>query len=279
MKKGLSYVDWSISVGLFIVYLLVLFILLAPAFKSAESSDYLNNILKNGLDENITLELKKFPIYVKVITADSIFHRFTVGDLPEEFEEVIADGGESGTEKFTLYTQDEEEIDYRGVSHTGNTLAFKTYHADMGVTGNGQIGELPIYISPNEKVFISLGTPITPADTQSSDTTIGVAETITGIYENKFTKFFYGNGNLRDYTEVKNDLKYPEKNDFTVLIESIETEGDCYFDTLTYSDPEHLPKDRDLVNTLVYSDWVIRINDPPGTAIQRCPAQVTLKTW
>lgn len=276
MKKGLSYVDWSISVGLFIVYLLVLFILLAPAFQSSYSSDYLNKILKNGLDENIELELKRFPVYVKTDGLIGADKPFRINNLPQEFEDFYIEG-EDNMAKLGIFANDgTREILAKDYGDEGRVIQL---NADIGdiLEDEGPIGEMEFYLS-KEEIFIDYIEITDIASYAVFPGTVGVAETITGIYEETFNEFFPEDDLIRTHEIIKDELKYPDKDDFAIKVESLVEEGDinCHFTELTY---EGKPiEDRDLVNTLVYSDWVIRIN-PNDPGVFRCPAQVTLQTW
>ena len=86
-KRGLSYVDWTVSIGLFIIFTISIFILLGPAFKQDYSSDYLSSIIKDGIKENTSLELKRFPVFIRSETSiDSDTHQFTIDGIPEDFQ-------------------------------------------------------------------------------------------------------------------------------------------------------------------------------------------------
>jgi len=278
-KKGLSYVDWSISVGLFIVYLLVLFILLAPAFKSSGSSDYLNGILKNGLDENINLELKRFPLYVRTDGLSEAEAYFQIDNLPQEFEDYYdPGGGEDEVKKLGIFTKiSQTEITEKG--YYGDIILISENVRIILVDEGQSIGEVDIYLS-SDKLF-RVTEIITETTYAIFDGTVGVAETITGIHEDSFEDFFYNDlGEPEDYEFIKSELNYPDKNDFAIIVELIPdyTDPACNsFVTLEYKEADI--EDRDIVNTLRYSDNVIRINPGSEVGVYRCPVIVTLNTW
>jgi len=47
MKKGAIHIDWVISVGIFLVYIIVLLVLIKPSYKSAYEGDALTTMIKD----------------------------------------------------------------------------------------------------------------------------------------------------------------------------------------------------------------------------------------
>ena len=66
MKKGLTHIDWAMSIGLFIVYLIVLIILFRPAITTEDySGDFLSSIVKQGLIDDSYITIEKIPIFIR----------------------------------------------------------------------------------------------------------------------------------------------------------------------------------------------------------------------
>ena len=64
-KKGLSYIDWAVSLGIFIIYLLIVFILITPNLARDYDNDFLTSIIKEGLEEDTYWELSIYPLFVE----------------------------------------------------------------------------------------------------------------------------------------------------------------------------------------------------------------------
>lgn len=71
-KKG-DHVDWALSMGIFLLYLIGLFILLRPGITPVYDSSGILQILETNLMNNITYEVREIPIIIKkcIGTVDS----------------------------------------------------------------------------------------------------------------------------------------------------------------------------------------------------------------
>lgn len=71
-KKG-DHVDWAISMGIFLLYLIGLFILLRPGVTPTYKPEGLLQILETNLMNEITYEVREIPLFVKkcIGTVDS----------------------------------------------------------------------------------------------------------------------------------------------------------------------------------------------------------------
>ena len=258
MKKGLSYVDWSISIGLFIVYIITIFILLGPAFKQDYSTEYLNTIVQNGIEENISLELKRFPVFLRLDTIIPNNYQIGLNNIPEGIEGI-------DVEKIGFYTED----------HSLEIISKKTYSnqptveidIDYNLIGAIPIGpelssaKLWLYLS-TEKIFDFDHTPTGTALT--SNNAFGVAETIKGIYEPRFRLF-----SQNDYNTAKELINYPNQKDFAIEIYN-ETKIN---ETPILNYTKASPTEKDEVNVLLWANWLIH-NDT-----KRTPITILIKTW
>jgi len=59
MKKGASHVDWAISMGIFLVFIMLTFIFLRPGTEPVYKGDMLLKVVEDGLNENGTYLLDK----------------------------------------------------------------------------------------------------------------------------------------------------------------------------------------------------------------------------
>ena len=63
-KKGLSYIDWSISIGIFVIFILALFILVIPALDRRLDETYLISIVETGFKENTYYLIYSIPLFI-----------------------------------------------------------------------------------------------------------------------------------------------------------------------------------------------------------------------
>lgn len=64
-KKG-DHVDWAISMGIFLLYLVGLFILLRPGITPVYEPDGLLQILENNLMKEVTYEVREIPLFIEL---------------------------------------------------------------------------------------------------------------------------------------------------------------------------------------------------------------------
>nr|MBA4404853.1 hypothetical protein [Nanoarchaeum sp.] len=68
MKKGFVHIDWVISFGIFIVFLLLIFIWFGPAFEQNYDNDYLKTIAEQGFETETYVNVLEYPIYFESST-------------------------------------------------------------------------------------------------------------------------------------------------------------------------------------------------------------------
>lgn len=72
-KKGLIHVDWAISMGIFIVYILGMFIFLRPGVTPIHKPEALLDSVEENLKDSIYWTVKKTPLYVDNCMAGGVF--------------------------------------------------------------------------------------------------------------------------------------------------------------------------------------------------------------
>ncbi len=265
MKRGLSYVDWTISVGLFIIYIISIFVILGPAFKQDYSSEYLGNIIKNGLEENTSLNLKRFPFYIRLTDPTEQIpsgeYILDIINLPSEITE-ITDNDQFGVSNGTVFKFNKE--------YTGNppTIRAVLDLQDFGMNYPGDIGQGLIFLSEKE-IFSTYAITVEDPFERELKTTFGVAEDISGIYEDYFNDLFYNQYNPLTYEEIKEVLRYPKEKDFTIeIFQGVDFNNEGL---IFYIKKE--PTDKDEVNVFMWADWYIHEDS------KRDPITVLIKTW
>ena len=49
MKKGINYIDWVIAIGIFIVYIIFIFVVFKPGIRDPSSPSYMIDIVKTNV--------------------------------------------------------------------------------------------------------------------------------------------------------------------------------------------------------------------------------------
>lgn len=204
MKKGLLYIDWSISVAIFIVYLVGLFVYMAPVLSQDYSEEYLKTLARTGFQEETFTTAYKYPILIKHNAAGEFVFNL---NAPSNLNLISLSTG--------IYSEDlQTEID-----------SYKL------IVNDGSPDEVLIKVSISEDeandeetkkfyMILSDHTDYTHDDVLSSDEpplryAFGVPEISFGLSESKFI-------NLRDeyrgYEEIKKKLKYPKEKEISIII-------------------------------------------------------------
>ena len=63
MKKGFVHIDWVISFGIFVIFLLLIFIWFGPALGQDYDNDYLKTIAEQGFETETYVNVLEHPIY------------------------------------------------------------------------------------------------------------------------------------------------------------------------------------------------------------------------
>ncbi len=267
-KKGLQYVDWAISAGLFIIYLVILFILMGPSFEQDYSPEYLGSIIDAGIDEHLSIELTRFPAFLKLEKNPWLMgaairpFKFYLHNLPSEFGGIISE------KQFMVLNNKSDQIKLKDIDSINQRIEIAAYLPEVGILsappGGKATVRLDIYLSDYE-MFNDTNIISTSVWTGQQNSTIGLGESITGIYEQKFNTFFTG----KDYTEVKEDFHFPLERDFTIeVFNGTDLAGPA---RLAYN--QTVPGEKDTVNTLVWADWIIHNNT------NRTGVTVLVKVW
>lgn len=90
-KRGASHADWAVSMGIFIVYILSMFIIVQPGAQKVFREDNLIKIVEYGIRNASEYTLEKTPIYIKIkagskITADQPYD-FKLNDIITPFND------------------------------------------------------------------------------------------------------------------------------------------------------------------------------------------------
>jgi hypothetical protein len=240
-KKGLSHIDWVISFGVFVIFVLLLFIWFGPSLTTEFSDEYLGEIASQGFKDASYHEVYNYPIFFEV---GSDFNN----------GRIEINGMESlGINDENISLIDDSGNVINGLRIVGDVLKFQTSVSFPGIYSYN------MYISDY----------FTNAHTSGSggfvahNATLGVGERLYGFSSKRFEDL-----SLLDYVDFKDELNYPSNRDVSVYVyDSLD------FSTILYDYNVSEPTENDNVYVVSWSDLLI--NETGGME----HITVLVKTW
>ena len=202
-KKG-THVDWAISMGIFLVYLIGLFILLRPGVTPIHKPERLLGILETKFVQNVTYEVREIPLIVKKCIgaaqgAETVYNIIRVEDEKEYFEfSKWEDFDREQLENKELKCGVTEDNKHPPVGLPGETF-YLTYYQKFA---NEKTNELIIECSP-----FNLG------DEDHCVAHLGASTTKTGIKNEWLEKL-----KTINYEDLKKNWDFPEDKDFSIYV-------------------------------------------------------------
>lgn len=200
-KKG-SHVDWAISIGLFLVYIIGMFILLRPGVTPAHKPADLLQILEDKVREEIMWEVKEVPIVLTGICSAGYDECNPTQAVEHPMIVIDVEGNWSLSDKI--------EPDDKAKWKDG-TLT------DLENSKEIPKGSYFMKLSPKSKdagepeISISYTRPCQCKE----NTNLGASTFKIGI--KSFTSLISKFGDEESYKQVKNQWGFPKENEFQIL--------------------------------------------------------------
>ena len=94
-KRGTSHIDWVISIGIFIVYVLLLLVWIKPGYEPVFEQDTLVSIVKNNIEKDHGVEVLKTLVVASGCAAANGYYNFDL-DVNDFKAVKLSDGVEVG---------------------------------------------------------------------------------------------------------------------------------------------------------------------------------------
>jgi hypothetical protein len=228
-KKGLSYIDWAISFGIFVISVILLFVLINPYFSQEYSNEYLLSLAKQGLEESAYVELSIFPLYVYFEDGEDGVQNANLPVYDDLFSE---------TESIGLIDSDYEVIENYEIN--GNKISF-----DASLS-NGVNTFYILYF--NDVEYVQFGGDGALCD-QSLECTFGIEEKRKAFFVDKLGTLF----DFESYNDFKMELTYPLNKNII-----IEVYGDGNIILYNSSSIENIePTKSDNIYVLSWNDYLM----------------------
>lgn len=208
-KKG-GHVDWAISIGIFLVYLIGMFILLRPGITPVYKPDSLLKIIEDQFMNNITWEVKEIPIILdRDCGGSSLWDECAEGNVerPRIFIDV-EEGWNLGSE---IEPKDKAKLDGSVLTDLKDKIIPKgTYFIKLSPESKG-IKELKISISGASPCQCHID------EQRKVHASLGASTFKEGINNNWLSKLKidYPPENYGD--DYKKAFGFPTENDFQIL--------------------------------------------------------------
>ena len=243
-KKGLSYIDWSISIGIFVIFVLVLFILVVPSLDRKLDESYLITLAENGIKGETYYEILSLPLFIDSNSMNNIKISVDLPDYP------VRNNGDSivVTNEDFIEINSDSSINFGPVTLNNGVNQFNVLYL---------IGEIYSSSSPTGSV-VTCGNEV--------GCTFGIEEKLIGFSKSKLDILFQDScANYENYIEFKNDMSYPEQKEISIVISN----ENLILYNCTFKDPESL----DAVYALTWKDKILNVN---GNLEK---VNVLVKTW
>ena len=260
MKKGVSYIDIAISAGIFILYLLFVFVTLRPGIKEDVKGDYLIQIVENGFYQTAFINISKYPLFVDIenLWGPNLDGVIELSGFPFSWTEnktkILGKNNELKIFNITFDSQ----INKSNLTILDNSNNLKTGQNLFGLFHSENFNFTPDFSSP--------GSGITPRIRNPThlNFTVGVAERSFGIGNQ--TIF-----NLKDitYDQTKSNINFPEEKEFFITIYDATNTDKALFGYGSSAQPD-LEK---FIFVLQWSDILIKDD---GNSI---PVIVNVRAW
>ncbi len=244
-KKGLSYIDWSISLGIFVIFILLLFIMVVPSLDKGLDEDYLISLAETGFREFAYHEIIKMPLFVEA-TVNGVVE-VTLPSYPnsEDYSDFVVLNSSLEVLPTNFYPEG-ETINFEAVTMREVNTFYVLY---LEEAFNSESVEGTHYYCEEE-----------------TSCTFGIFEKIKGLSNKSLEDYEGGCESFEDYKSFKSELKYPENREISLEIKE-------YSENTKYSCKYSEPAASDQVYSMSWRDKLLNLNGTEETLT------IILRTW
>jgi len=205
MNKRGSHADWAISMGIFLIYLLVLFIIIRPGIEPIHNENTLLDIAESKFNKDVKWVVKMTPLIVeKCLAVGSSETKISVDD--EEKSWTITNLIPDKVHKDVQYCVPSGVLTCGGlkVCPEVRDVVFDMYYVPKT--------ERDLDVNPKLKVECS-------AEAEYCKATLGSSEDFEGIRYVWLSKLIAEGKDEKGYDVIKERWTFPESRDFSIYID------------------------------------------------------------
>ncbi len=240
MKKGINYIDWVIAIGIFIVYIIFIFVVFKPGIRDPSSPSYMLDIVKTNFIKETYYSIEIVNLFVK---PDSDGQKiYLIQKLPFSWQNgrVLMKEGNNNINIEIDNSVNPPALEFQDTFSANIEKEYKLIY-------NPELSLQPVSISQTDIL---------------TDYRFGVKQNLFGVSLSNITKL-----GAKDYQAVKSAWHFPLSKEFNIEIKKIEDQS------ILLNFPGNTPTSDVKVFVINYNDNVIQ---DEGT---KTPVLVTLKTW
>ncbi|MFH0752740.1 MAG: hypothetical protein V1914_04055 [archaeon] len=266
-KKGANHIDWAVSMGIFLVYILSMFILIQPGIQPFYSEDNLFQVVESQLDLDLDYEILRAPIYLDIISG-----AFPAASSGVYIQTELTDFGlnpDMSDLRFVYITPEGQEVEAPFLVKNG----FILFNSPYPLQSQKIEGTHTFVIYYSKDKFKQTLVPTLSKLFEKKIITPGTIEHLKGINERELKDFATLNcSDLESYEELKEAWNFPIGKEFSLYY--VTTEKLPYdMNKIVYLCNQVRPYDQSDVFVKEWSDWILNIN---GTL---APIIFNLQVW
>ncbi len=263
MKKGAaSHVDWAISIGLFVVYILLMIIFLRPGIQPVYSQSSLLSIVDKNLERDVSYNIERTALFIRPNKEYFPTSFPNTYQISIEGTNLPSHGGQK--KNFLLVSNDSTPLpfeikltgnDYLRFNYLFNSMsAIYVYLLNCSEIDYSKNYEISLSEDPNKLFYDPTIEP------HNFTYEFGVTEMLTGFSRDKLSR-------IKDYSSLKKGWDFPVDRDFSVVITEINNNQRL----LELNNIQLAPNINVFANS--YRDWVLESN------AVLVPVNVTVRVW
>lgn len=256
MKKGFSYIDVAVSVGIFVVALVIAFVLMKPALRQENTGGLLLPSLKSGFENSTFWTISRIPFFLNSTDGNYLAYNISV---PYNLN----------SNNVNLLCSNLSNVTFYYVNY--NIPSGPVFLLQFPISIDPKI-KAPFYIEYSKDLYYPLNhvgdLPLGGlystnfASPSSYNYTFGLEEDLTGISIPKFNNLTESN-----YNNLKSQFGIPNNNDFSILVSNINN------NTAILNYNVKSPDVQSAVYVLEYTSFILYDNTT------RMPVIISLKVW
>ena len=201
-KKGAIHVDWAISMGLFLIYVTVLFILIKPGYYPEYKPENLFSILENNFVDNVSTDIKEVQVIIDICGGGK-----TTIEIKEENDNYY----------FSKFTKDDGNILISGVTINGNQITINCKNLQPTIIGSQAFTatSYPKVHYPRNEFSSSPKYSVSCSNSGANNckASLGVINDFVGFDENYVTQL-----KINQYKIISDSWGFPQNKKFNITL-------------------------------------------------------------
>lgn len=238
-KRGLDYIDWALSMGLFLIIVVALFVFLKPGAEPAFSGDNLLDIVETNLLKDAGSVIKETPLFVKKLNNKDATNNNALLKIKLNSDWIFKKVDSTAVFGFLPITVPTRNL---------------VFDCSIGsCNGNFVLVWVPSNPLPSQP-DLTINCP-SPTNLAVCDALLGSTVTLEGVDSDLIDSL-----KNKTYAQVRDDWHFPKEKDFSIRVNN----------TLIIGGQEPGPQANVIVKELKY--WEI-------VGSSRAPATINLRVW